>query len=110
MVSMLFLEGISTAQVPTARDHLMQFPKLGLTKSQRLGEVAIWMAVLWRIWKVRNMSVFENANVADMDMAHSVELFQVKVWQWLRAKIKGFIYTWVEWQQNPYVCLRLRLD
>ncbi|XP_057452572.1 uncharacterized protein LOC130744400 [Lotus japonicus] len=79
--------GISIAQLPSPREHLLQFASSGLSKTQKSGEIAIWMATIWVIWTLRNRTVFNNINIADLDMAHIIELIQVKSWQWIPAQI-----------------------
>ncbi|XP_057422226.1 uncharacterized protein LOC130716056 [Lotus japonicus] len=50
--------GVSIAQVADPRIHLLQFPVIGISKSQKLAETAIWMATVWSIWCVRNRVIF----------------------------------------------------
>ncbi|XP_057432167.1 uncharacterized protein LOC130724918 [Lotus japonicus] len=94
--------GISTSQIPTPRDHLLQFSSIGLSRDKKLGEIVIWMATTWLIWLLRNRVIFQ---AGEIDVTNILELIQVKVWQWLRAKVKKFTYSWYEWKMNPLVCL-----
>ncbi|XP_057453126.1 uncharacterized protein LOC130744988 [Lotus japonicus] len=54
--------GVSTAQIPVGEVHLLQFASIGSNKSQKLGEVAIWLTVVWSLWCVRNRIVFSGVS------------------------------------------------
>lgn len=94
--------GIYIVPPASPRDHLLQFPLFSRNKEQRVGELAIWMATAWSIWLMRNRVVF---NGAALDVEQVVESSQVKAWQWMRAKVQGFCYSWFEWKSNVGACL-----
>lgn len=94
--------GILTVFPATPREHMMQFPSLGRSKAQRLGELTIWMATIWCIWLMRNSILF---NGAALDVEQVVEKSQFKAWQWVRTKVNGFSYSWFEWKSNPALCI-----
>lgn len=94
--------GVLTAQVPEPKAHLLQFPSVGRSKAQKLGEIAIWLATIWTIWCQRNKVVFNGGSLVREQV---VEHIKVTVWQWLRTRLADFSYSWFEWQSNPRICL-----
>ncbi|XP_057419967.1 uncharacterized protein LOC130714100 [Lotus japonicus] len=94
--------GVSTAQIPVGEVHLLQFASIGSNKSQKLGEVAIWLTVVWSLWCVRNRIVFSGGELLKDQILEQVQL---KSWQWLTARRVEFSYSWFEWKSNPRLCL-----
>lgn len=95
--------GVCSAQVTDPSIHLLQFPVVGRSKSQRLAETAVWMATVWSIWCARNRVIF---NGGALDRTHIFEQVQIRAWQWLTARVDEFFYSWYEWKINPNECLR----
>lgn len=52
--------GVSTAQIPAPDIHLLQFASIGSSKAQRLGVTAIWLAIVWSLWCLRNRIIFSD--------------------------------------------------
>lgn len=57
------------------------------------------------IWYSRNAVVIFRG--AEFDIQKVVELIQIKSWSWLKAKIKGFSYSLIEWKTQPLSCLEI---
>ncbi|XP_057418710.1 uncharacterized protein LOC130712911 [Lotus japonicus] len=85
--------GISTAQIPLLEVHILQFASTGGSKGQKLGEIAIWLAIIWSMWGLRNRVIFKGGEV---DTAQMLEQIQLKSWQWLTARLVDFSYSWFE--------------
>lgn len=94
--------GISTAQIPLPEVHLLQFAFIGGSRRQKLGEITIWLAIIWTMWGLRNRVIFKGGEV---DTAQMLEQIQLKSWQWLTARLVDFSYSWFEWKMNPGMCL-----
>ncbi|XP_057418519.1 uncharacterized protein LOC130712718 [Lotus japonicus] len=94
--------GVFSAVAASPRDQMLQFPFFGINKNQKAGEIAIWMALVWSIWLTRNKVIFQGGA---FDPNQILELAQLRAWQWLRAKVDGFMYSWFEWKENPGVCI-----
>ncbi|XP_057444445.1 uncharacterized protein LOC130736659 [Lotus japonicus] len=96
--------GMQSVLSASVREHFLQFPMIGRSKKQQAGEWALWMSLVWTVWMLRNKVVFQGANV---ELENTSKLIQVKSWQWVKAKVDGFSYSWFEWRSNPSACMDL---
>ncbi|XP_057432140.1 uncharacterized protein LOC130724887 [Lotus japonicus] len=62
--------GVYTALPMNPREHLLQFQFGGNQKQQR-GADAIWLAVIWTLWLIRNDIIFRNGEV---DLSAALEM------------------------------------
>ncbi|XP_057444838.1 uncharacterized protein LOC130737084 [Lotus japonicus] len=71
--------GVLTAQVPEPKAHLLQFPSVGRSKAQKLGEIAIWLATIWTIWCQRNKVVFNGGSLVREQVVEHIKLMLLDV-------------------------------
>ncbi|XP_057456557.1 uncharacterized protein LOC130747595 [Lotus japonicus] len=95
--------GWRTVLPGSAKDHLIQFSSWGSAKT-RIGLSCVWLAVIWQLWIVRNGVIFRNEAV---DLCEVFEQVKLKSWLWLKAKSRGFSYSYSEWCGEPMVCFEV---
>jgi hypothetical protein len=84
--------------------HSAQFCSLGgSSKSCFLLLITIWAAVLFTIWKDRNLWLFRAAHDSIESLAERIKIHSF--W-WLKAKYVLFDFDLSAWQQNPLSCCR----
>jgi hypothetical protein len=87
------------------RDPLLIFRKFkgcrGIGKRLK-GLVAIWHAVVWGIWKVRNDLIFNLTTLIIDEVFYGITMLS---WKWLCAKKKGVPCSFYEWTVCPLDCI-----
>ncbi|XP_057444812.1 uncharacterized protein LOC130737058 [Lotus japonicus] len=74
-------------------DHLLNFPCHGRTQSQKMGEIVVWLAVVWSILPHRNEIIFGSV---EFDKEALVDVIQFRSWHWIRHKMKGVGFSFFE--------------
>lgn len=82
--------------------HFLQFSRQGRNNRQRQGELAVWLAVVWSVWLLRNDIVFGSAV---FDHEYLLDIIQFRSWNWIRNKLKGVSFSIFEWKTSPVACL-----
>lgn len=93
--------GIQTAMPKGCKEHFRQ-QGLDLMRGTKGLVMLIWCACIWCLWASRNDMVFKTSLSA---VSRIVENVKLKTWNWLRSRVKGFMYSFFEWQSNPLHCL-----
>jgi len=60
------------------------------------------VAVVWKIWKLRNKVVFNNGVVDDLEI---FSLAQLNCWTWVKYCRKRVIFSLSDWNFCPLQCL-----
>ncbi|GKV12521.1 hypothetical protein SLEP1_g23652 [Rubroshorea leprosula] len=76
--------------------------ELGRTVGKEMGS-CIFLAVAWYVWYRRNTQVFREDEGIPEKM---LERVQVKTFVWLKAKVKGCVFSFYEWQDSPMECAK----
>jgi len=63
----------------------------------------MWIVVIGKIWKQRNLIIFKNGRVNGLEI---FTLVQLKVWSWLTSRVNGVSFTYVQWCLDPLACLK----
>jgi len=58
----------------------------------------MWIAVVGKIWKQRNLIIFKNGKV---DSSEIFKLAQVKAWSWITNKENLARLTYSQWCMEP---------
>ncbi|XP_058774194.1 uncharacterized protein LOC131648455 [Vicia villosa] len=84
-------------------NHLLQFVETLKQHCPVKRAVAIWAAVCWCYWKLRNEIVFENGNEDLEGMVHKVKMF---TWWWMAIGSKTKLgCSFYEWHNYPLLCM-----
>lgn len=94
--------GVSTALPGGCRDHLQQHMILTLNDKQNAVFRVTWYAVAWTIWLHRNNVVFSGRGIQDGSLFEGAQL---RAWQWLSGRAKGFNCSIYEWLMQPVLCI-----
>lgn len=84
------LLGLVTVQPGGVKEHLQQHWFLSLSAKQSVLFRVIWFALAWSICLHRNQMVF---NEGIVEVRSSMEIAQVRAWNWLSGKVHGFNYS-----------------
>jgi hypothetical protein len=66
------------------------------------GRMMIGCAVVWMIWKLRNLILFENSGGSTADVVEGVKVVS---WKWWLARTKKTPCMYYEWKAEPGICL-----
>jgi hypothetical protein len=66
------------------------------------GRLMIGCAVIWMIWKLRNLILFENGRGSTTEVVEGVK---VVAWKWWVARTKKPPCLYYEWRTEPGICL-----
>jgi hypothetical protein len=67
----------------------------------RKGRLMIGCAVVWMLWKSRNLVLFENSRGSSTEL---VEGIKVVSWKWWLARKKNAHCLYYEWREEPGLC------
>ena len=95
--------GILSVQHRDIQIHFEQFSLFHINYKQNLIWKGVWVAVVRCIWEQRNLIVFQQGVVDEEEIFH---LAHVKVWLWMKHRIRSFNYSLAEWHLNPIQCLK----
>jgi hypothetical protein len=71
------------------------------TKTMRQGLIMIWGAVIWTLWRNRNLIVFENRNNHSSGLVEDVKILS---WKWWLGRSKASPCLLYEWVSEPRMC------
>lgn len=83
--------------------HLLQHTNPSLSSQQNAGFRIIQFAIAWSLWLHRNRVVFNGRVV--QEKLQLLEEAQIRAWNWLSVKLKGFHISVYEWRSHPNLCL-----
>ena len=90
-----------------SRNHFYQFGHMvGLLRSSHTFFRIIWLACVWIIWKERNNRVFHQKVADSLYLAERVKLLS---FQWLKANMITFVFSYHEWWRHPLSCMSINL-
>ncbi|GKV46638.1 hypothetical protein SLEP1_g53612 [Rubroshorea leprosula] len=75
---------------------------MGSLVGKKMG-ACIFLVVAWYIWYWRNVLVFQQHGDIREQL---LELIQDKSYLWIRNKVEGSVFSFVQWQKNPVECAR----
>ena len=77
--------------------HLMQ-----LNGKQNKSWKGMWLAIIWEIWKHRNIVIFKQRKV---DPKEIFCMTRVSAWTWMKHKLPNVTFSYSVWYQCPIQCL-----
>jgi hypothetical protein len=88
-------------------EHFHQFSHFsGLPQSTYHFLKLIWLACVWIIWKEMNNRVFNNKALAPAQLTDKVIMIS---FQWLKANLINFVFSYHDWWRSPLSCIGLML-
>lgn len=94
----------STVIPNNGKAHSLQHVFSCWSKKQEKETWMIWLSVIWTIWNSRNNCIFRE-DVTEIDKI--LYLIQFKFWSWMREKLKGFNFSFYDWQAQHKLFLAL---
>jgi hypothetical protein len=74
---------------------------LGGRKGKKNPGLAIWLGVIWFIWRARNALVFSNTTG---DLLQIMDSVKVHTWEWVKGEFLFFGLSFWMWRSNPIAC------
>jgi len=88
-------------------EHFLQFGHLsGLPRSTYLFLKLIWLASVWVKWKERNNRFFQHKA---LDLKQITDKVKMISFQWLKAGLITFAFSYHDWWRHPLSCMGLML-
>ncbi|GKV30901.1 hypothetical protein SLEP1_g39668 [Rubroshorea leprosula] len=83
------------------QQHLSYFKE----PSVRAGWDMVWFSIIWFLWIERNVKIFKNY---EDEVNIIFELVQLRSFNWIKAKVKGYSFNLYEWMMEPVLCLKAK--
>lgn len=95
--------GLNTVLPGGCRSHLQQHVSLDLNSKQNEAFRVVWFVVTWLLWLHRNYVIFNNEGRQHDSIFEGAQL---RAWNLLSGRIKGFNCSIYEWLAQPICCLK----
>jgi len=92
---------LATMDHQEPKKHFASFKVSGAKDSVNLMWVCVWIAVVGKIWKHRNIRIFIGGRI---DHNEIFDLAQLKAWSWIKFKTQGVCFP--DWCLEPMVCMK----
>ncbi|KAG5029361.1 hypothetical protein JHK87_012875 [Glycine soja] len=63
---------------------------------------AVWVSIVWSIWKLRNDIIFNNAAC---NLQSLIDESRYRAWLWCKTYVKDFNFTLYVWCMDPVNCI-----